>query len=101
MASAEGVTDLYPSLSDLDVVDDRAGNLLHGDPVREYVFEGAEVDLGKDVDAGFALTFGIRRIGRATPPAIAEISFKYDTRRRQRRARGGAASHDPFSGDAG
>ena len=56
LASAEKVTDLYPGLSDLEISTDRPGNLVQGAPVHEYVFEGAEVDLGKDVDAEFALT---------------------------------------------
>jgi hypothetical protein len=80
LASPEVVTDLYPGLSDLDILDGRASNLVRGEPVREYVFEGAKVDLGRDVDAGFALALwypGDRTGGWA--PAIAEISFKYDT----------------------
>jgi hypothetical protein len=80
LASAEEVIELYPGLNNLDIVDNGAANLVHGALISEYVFEGAEVDLGRDVDAGFALTlwYAADRTGGASP-AVAEISFKYDT----------------------
>ena len=44
---------------------------------------------------------GIRRIGRATAAGDRRDLVQVRHGRRERRARGGAASHDTFSGDAG
>jgi hypothetical protein len=79
---------LYPtlatSLAQIDRTLVQTTDLVAGESVRELVFEGAEVDLGDDVDAEFALTFwytGPNRGAAAStePPAIAELSFKYST----------------------
>ncbi len=49
--------------------------LTVGKPMAETVYEGAEVDLGGGVDGELALTLWFA--GEA--PAVAELSFKYDT----------------------
>ena len=64
---------------DLEVADGR-DDLKQGDPIREWVFKGAEVDLGENLDAEFALTLWFLEESSSATPAIAEISFKYDTR---------------------
>ena len=83
LASLEDAAELYPSLDDLAIVDggdDRDRSLVQGEAIREWVFEGAEVDLGENLDAELALTLWYPADGPgSSPPAIAEISFKYGT----------------------
>jgi hypothetical protein len=54
--------------------------LLKGRAIRELVFEGASVDLGKNVDAAFALTLWYAADAPANAePLIAELSYRYET----------------------
>jgi len=73
--------DLQSNLRKAGVSNDVASsNLVAGMAIRELVFEGAKVDLGRDTDAEFALTLWYPKNGRTSPePFTAEISFKYET----------------------
>jgi hypothetical protein len=54
--------------------------LVKGRAIRELVFEGASVDLGKNVDATFALTLWYAFDAPANAaPLIAEFSYRYET----------------------
>jgi hypothetical protein len=78
LTSLDDLVELYPSLHDLEFADAR-GELKQAELIREWVFEGAEVDLGDNLEAEFALTLWFPADAGSATPAIAEISFKYDT----------------------
>ena len=79
LTSLDDLVDLYPGLDDLDISGE-GGDLVQGQLIREWVFEGAEVDLGENLDAEFALTLWFLAGTSNSAPSIAEISFKYKTK---------------------
>jgi hypothetical protein len=84
LRTLEDVAALY---SDLASSLERAGmkngglgaKLIKGDEFRETVFSGASVDLGHKLDAEFDLSLWYRGQQQGGEPAVAELSFKYDT----------------------
>ena len=74
---------LYPKFDDdlrLMVGEiDMSAALAPSPGYRELVYESSKLDVAKDVKASFALTIWYQGVGNHDRPALAEISFAYDT----------------------
>jgi hypothetical protein len=77
------VDELYPKFDDdlrlaAGAIDVSAA-LAPSPEYRELVYESSMIDLAKDTKARFALTIWYEGAGNRDRPALAEISFSYDT----------------------
>jgi hypothetical protein len=79
----EDVDDLYPKFDDdLRLVagaSDMSAELAPSPQYRELVYRSSMIDLAEDTKTGFALTIWYEGADNRTRPALAEISFSYDT----------------------
>jgi hypothetical protein len=82
--SLAGISGLYRSFE--DQLQTAAGHVQMSAPLepspeyREVVYESSKLDLIKDFKARFALTLWYKDADNQDQPALAEISFKYETR---------------------
>jgi hypothetical protein len=79
----EDVEDLYPKFDDeLRLVageSDMSASLKASPEYRELVYRSSMIDLAKDTKSSFALTIWYEGANNRDRPALAEISFAYDT----------------------
>jgi hypothetical protein len=77
------VEDLYPKFDDdLRLVageSDMSAKLAPSQQYRELVYKSSKIDLAKDMKTSFALTIWYEGVDNRDRPALAEISFSYDT----------------------
>jgi hypothetical protein len=77
------VEELYPKLEEnLRLVGgeiDMSAALTPGPEYRELVYESSKLDLAGDTKAKFALTIWYQGAANRDAPALAEVSFSYDT----------------------
>jgi hypothetical protein len=78
-----GVDDLYPEFDNglrlLAGASDLSAALAPGPDYHELVYESAMIDLEQDTKTRFALTIWYEGPDNRERPALAEISFSYDT----------------------
>jgi hypothetical protein len=83
--SMKDLADLYPTLCDSLKASgaevDPSDKLVPGEAFSELVFKSPEFKLGDDVATKFSLVLWYPRPGGNKQPALAEISFKYETAR--------------------
>jgi hypothetical protein len=78
-----GIASLYPSLA--EALREAAGRIEMSSPFesspeyRELVYESSKLDITESLKARFALTLWYEGAENQDRPALAEISFKYDT----------------------
>jgi hypothetical protein len=77
------VEDLYPKFDDdLRLVageSDMSAKLAPSQQYRELVYKSSKIDLAKDMKTSFALTIWYEGVDNRDRPALAEISFSYET----------------------
>ena len=77
------VEDLYPKFDDdLHLVageSDMSAKLAPSEEYRELVYKSSKIDLANDMKTSFALTIWYEGVDNRDRPALAEISFSYDT----------------------